>query len=102
MLKLTVRGLDILRTVEELSTLNSQIRLKFSFNGPGSLVLHETLSSDSINAHINVFMTTDTLRTSQMFEHFDTINFKDCFEVNRVKDMTTLPTVLEARNDSLV
>ena len=40
-------------------------------------------------------MTTDTLRTSQMFEDFDTI--KDCFEVNRVKDMITLPVVFEAR-----
>ena len=43
-LKLTVRELDILRTAEELSTLNSQIRLKFPFSVPGSLVLPETFS----------------------------------------------------------
>ena len=98
MLKLTVRGLDILRTAEELSTLNSQIRLKFPFRVPGSLVLHETLSSDSIHAHINAFMTTDTLRTSQMCEDLDTINFKDCFEVKWSKDMTT---VFEARLPAL-
>ena len=63
-LKLTVRELDILRTVEELSTLNLQIRLKFPFSVPGILVLPETLSIDSLNAYI---------------------------------DMTTLPTVFEAR-----
>ena len=68
-LKLTVRGFDIPRTAEELSTLDSQIRLRFPFSVPGSL-----------NAYINVFMTTDTLWTSQLF-----------------KDMTTLPTVFDAR-----
>ena len=79
-LKLTVRELDIVRIAEELSTLNSQIRLKFPFSVPDSLVLPETFSIDSLNAHIKVFMTTDTLRISQLF-----------------KDMTTLPTVFEAR-----
>ena len=74
-LKLTVRELDIRRTAEELSTLDSQIRLKFPFSVLGSLVLPETLSIDSFGAYTNVFMTTDTLRTSQLF-----------------KDMTTLPT----------
>ena len=64
---------------------------------PDSLVLPETLAINCLNACINVFMTTDTLRTFQMFEDFDTINSKDCFEVNRVKDMTALPTVFEAR-----
>ena len=39
-------------------------------------------------------MTADTLRTFQLYEDFATIDFKDCFEV---KDMTTLPTVSEAR-----
>ena len=34
-LKLTVRELDILRTMDELSTLNSQIRRKFPFSVPG-------------------------------------------------------------------
>ena len=63
-LKLTVRELDILRIVEELSTLNSQIRLKFPFSVPGILVLPDTFLIDSLNAYI---------------------------------DMTTLPTVFEAR-----
>ena len=84
-LKLTVRELDILRTVEELSTLNSQIRRKFPFSAPGILVFHETFSIDSFNAYVNVFMTTNTLRTSQLFEDFATINFKDCFEVGPEK-----------------
>ena len=53
----------------ELSTLNSQIRLKLSFSVPGILVLPETFTVNSLNAYI---------------------------------DMTTLPTVSEARNDSLV
>ena len=53
-LKLTVRKLDILRIVEELSTLNSQIRLKFPFNVPGILVLPETISIDSLNAYIDM------------------------------------------------
>ena len=43
-LKLTVRELDIPRTAEELSTLDSQIRLKFPFSVPSSLVLPETFS----------------------------------------------------------
>ena len=41
---------------------------------PGSLVLLETFSIDSLNAYINVFMTTDKLRASQLFEDFATIN----------------------------
>ena len=61
--------------------LDSQIRLRFSFSVPGSLVLPETFSVDSLNAYINVFMGTDTLRTFQLFEDFDTTNYKDCFEV---------------------
>ena len=60
---------------------------------PDSLVPHETLLIDSLNAWINVSMTKDTLRTSQMFGDFDTV--KDYFEVNRVKDMITLPIVFE-------
>ena len=60
-LKFTVREFDILRTVEELSTLNSQTRLKFPFSVPGILVLPETFSIDSLNAYINVLMTMDTL-----------------------------------------
>ena len=43
-LKLTVRELDIPTTVEELSTLDKQIRLKFPFSVSGSLVLPETFS----------------------------------------------------------
>ena len=53
-LKLTVRELDIPRTAEELSTLDSQIRLKFPFSVSDSLVLPETFSIDSLNAYINV------------------------------------------------
>ena len=79
--------------VEEFSTLDSQIRLKFPLSVPDSLVLPETFSINSLNACINVFMTTDTLRTSQLFEDFATINYKDCFEVKWSKDMT----VFEAR-----
>ena len=78
-LKLTVRELNI-RTAVELSTLDSQIRLKFLFSMPDSLVFPETFSIDSVNAYIHVLMTTDTLWTSQLF-----------------KDMTTLPTMFEAR-----
>ena len=58
---------------EELSTLDSQIRPKFLFSMPDSLVLPETFSIDSLNAYINVFMTTNT----QLFEDFATINFKE-------------------------
>ena len=79
--------------MEEFSTLDSQSRLKFPFSVPDSLVLPETFSIDSLNAYINVFMTTYTLRTAQLFEDFATINYKDCF----AKDMTTLSTVFEAR-----
>ena len=64
---------------------------------PDGLVLHETLLIDSLNGYSNAFMTTDTLRTFQMFEDFDIIDFKDCFEVNQVKDMTALPTMFETR-----
>ena len=96
-LKLTVRKLDILRTAEELSTLDSKIRLKFLFSVPGSLVLPETFSIDSLSAYINVFMTTDTLQTFWLFEDLATINFKDCFEVKWFKDWTILPIVSEAR-----
>ena len=87
-LKLTARELDI-RTAEEFSTLNLQIRLKFPFS-----VLPETFPIDSLGAYTNVSMTTDTLRTFQLHEDFATIDLMDCFEV---KDMATLPSVSEAR-----
>ena len=96
-LKLTVQELDILRTAEELSTLNSQIRLKFPFSVPGFRVLPETFPIDSLSTYTNVSMTTDTLRTSQLFEDFATIDFKDCFEVKWLIDMTTLPTMFQVR-----
>ena len=41
----------------------------------------ETFPVDSLNACINVSITTDTLRTFQLFEDFVTINYKDYFEV---------------------
>ena len=72
--------------------LNSQFRMKFPFSVPDSFVLYETFSIDNIN----VFMTTNTMRTSQLFENFATINLKDCFEVKWPKDMNILPTVSEA------
>ena len=80
-----------------LSTLNSQIQRKFPFGAPGILVFPETFTTDSFNACINVFVTMNMVRTSQLFEDFATISFKDCFDVDRIKDMTTLPTVFEAR-----
>ena len=98
-LKLTVRELDTPRTTEELSTLNSQIRLKFPFSVPSGLVLLETFSIDNFNAYINVFIAPDTLRTSQLFEDFAAINDKDRFEVKWSKDMTTLPTMSEASGE---
>ena len=101
-LKFTVRELDILRTVEELSTLNSQIRRKFPFSVPGILVFPETSTVDSLNACIRVSVTTDTLRTFQLFEDFATINYKDFFEVKWSKDMTTLHTVSETRLPNFV
>ena len=64
-LKLTVRELDIPITAEEFSTLDTQIRQKFPLSVSGILVLLETFSIDSLNDYISVFMTTDTLRTSQ-------------------------------------
>ena len=100
-LNLTVRELDILRTVEELSTLNSQIRRKFPFSVPGIFVFPETSTVDSLNAGINVSISTDTLRTFQLFEDFATINYKDSFEVKWSKDMTTLPTVSETKTAEL-
>ena len=57
-LKLTVRELDI-RTAEEFSTLDLKTRLKFPFRSQEGLVLLEIFSIDSLNAYINVFMTTD-------------------------------------------
>ena len=60
-LKLTVRQLDIPRTAEELSALDSQIRLKFPFSVPDSLVFPDTFSIDSLTAYINVLMTMNTL-----------------------------------------
>ena len=60
-------------------------------------MLPETFPIDSLGAYTNVSMTTDTLRTFQLFEDFTTINYKDCSEVKWSKDMTTLPTVSEAR-----
>ena len=68
---------------------------------PGIGVLPETFPIDNLGTCTNVSMTTDTLRTFRLYEDFTTISLKDCFEVNWVKDMTTLPTELtEARNDS--
>ena len=61
-LKLTVRELDIPRTAEEFSTLDTQIRQKFPLSVSGILMLPETFSIDSLNDCISVFMTTDTLR----------------------------------------
>ena len=43
-LNLTVRERDIPRNAQELSTLDSQIRLKFPFSVAGSLLLPETFS----------------------------------------------------------
>ena len=71
--------------------LNLQIRLKFAFS-----VLPETFPTDSLGAYANVSMTTDTLRTFQLFEDFAASDDKDCFEVKRSKDMTTLPTVIRS------
>ena len=68
-LKLTVRELDILRTAEEFSTLDLQIRLKFPFSVPGILVLPETFSIDSFSVYISVFMRTDTLRRYNHLAH---------------------------------
>ena len=56
MLKFIARELDIPRAAEELSTLDSQSRLKFPLSVPDGLVLPETLSIDSLNAYINVHM----------------------------------------------
>ena len=36
-------------------------------------------------------------RTSQLFEDFTAINYKDCFGVKWLKDVITLPTISEAR-----
>ena len=74
MLKLIARELDIPRAAEELSTLNSQSRLRFPFSEPGIRVLPETF---------------------QLHEDFATNNYEDCFEIKWSKDMTTLPTVSE-------
>ena len=95
-LKLTARELDI-RTAEEFLTLNLRIRLKFPFSVPDIRVLPETFPTDSLGAYTNVSMTTDTLRTFQLYEDFIIINYEDCFEVKWSKDMTTLPTVSEMR-----
>ena len=59
-LKLIVRELDFPRAAEELSTLNSQVRLRFPLSVPGSLVLPETFSIDSLNAYVNVLITMDS------------------------------------------
>ena len=61
MLNLTVRELDILVTLEELLTLDLQIRLKSLLSVPGILVFPETFTADSLNAYTIVSMTTDTL-----------------------------------------
>ena len=88
----------IANVAKDLSvTLDLQIRLKFPFSVPGILVLPETFLIDSLNAYINVFMTTNTMRTFQLFKDFAAINFKDCFEVNWPNDMTTLASVFEVR-----
>ena len=43
-------------------------------------------SIDSLNGYIGVFRTTDTLRTSQLFEDFAAIYHKDSFGVKWFKD----------------
>ena len=53
-------------------------------------VLPETFLTDSLGAYANVSMTTHTLRTSQLFEDFATIDFKDCFEVNDMAESLPL------------
>ena len=53
-------------------------------------VLPETFLTDSLGACANVSMTTHTLRTSQLFEDFATIDFKDCFEVNDMAELLPL------------
>ena len=68
-----------------------QIQQKFPLSVPGSLVLPETVSIDSLNDYISVLMTTDTLRTSQLFEDFATIYHKDCFEVDWFMNMHCPP-----------
>ena len=127
-LKLTARELGI-RTAEEFSMLNLQIRLKFPFSVADIHVLPGTFPIDSLGAYTNVSMTTDTLRTFRPSGDFTTIDYEDCFEIKWSKDMTTwprtvlltntggaesfscnliessllqLPELIEARNDSLV
>ena len=53
--------------------------------------------NEPIGAFANVSMTTDALRTVQVFGDFDAIDFKDYFEVKWFKDMTSLPAVSEMR-----
>ena len=61
---------------------HSRIWQSCPLSAPGCLVLVETFSFDSHNVYICVYMTADTLGTSQLSEDFATINCKDCFEVN--------------------
>ena len=44
--------------------MDARIREKFQLSAPGSLVL----PADSLIVYISAFMTTDALRTSQLFE----------------------------------
>ena len=87
-MKLTVRVPDTLRTAEEFSTLDSRIWLKLPFSVPGIRVLSETFPTDSLGACANVSVTTDTLRTFQLYEDFATINFKAAKLFNFAIDST--------------
>ena len=75
-LKLTARELDI-RTAEEFSMLNLQIRLKFPFSVADIHVFPETFPIDNLGAYTNVSMTTDTLRSFQPSEDFTTIDSEE-------------------------
>ena len=51
-------------------------------------MLHETLSIGTLHAYINVFRTVNTMRASQLFEDFATINFKAAKLVNFAVEST--------------
>ena len=51
-------------------------------------MLHETLSIGNLHAYINVFRTVNTMRASQLFEDFATINFKAAKLVNFAVEST--------------
>ena len=64
------------RPFPSLTVASDCSRLKLPFSVLGIPVLHETLSIDSLNAYVNVFMTTNTMRTFQLFQDFAAIDFK--------------------------